>query len=239
MAKTERVEGRTYSNYLGVDWYRRGQIWIAHCRNKGKLVHIGYFKDELEAAKAYDRYVIENNLKRRLNFPTEQEPPLPKPKTRWIRLSQGKFALVDEKHYEWLNKYRWFILACGDIEYAVTNIKGADGKYVRVLMHRLILGITDKKMEIDHKDHNGLNNTEENIRSCTKSQNLTNMKKRINTNGKFKGTTYIKETDSYRGRLGVKGKGYNLGKSKSEIVLARRYNMAGRWFNGEWAYLND
>ena len=51
------------SKYFGV--YKQGKSWMARTGN----VYIGCSKDEVEAAKMYDKYVIENNLPNPLNFP--------------------------------------------------------------------------------------------------------------------------------------------------------------------------
>ncbi|MGA1567624.1 MAG: AP2 domain-containing protein [Methylophilaceae bacterium] len=43
------------SNFKGVYWNKRDQVWRAGIGYKGKDLHLGHFKDELEAAKAYDK----------------------------------------------------------------------------------------------------------------------------------------------------------------------------------------
>jgi hypothetical protein len=45
----------TSSKYRGVHWHRRFGKWQASIRVNRKSIHLGYFTDELEAAKAYDR----------------------------------------------------------------------------------------------------------------------------------------------------------------------------------------
>jgi len=44
-----------HSKYLGVTWQKSINKWQAQIRAKGKPRVIGYFNDEIEAAKAYDR----------------------------------------------------------------------------------------------------------------------------------------------------------------------------------------
>jgi len=42
------------SKYNGVSWYRRRKIWHVQIGLNGKYKFIGYFHDEIQAAKAYD-----------------------------------------------------------------------------------------------------------------------------------------------------------------------------------------
>lgn len=61
------------SNYRGVSWQTRGARWRAVLRLPQKRnIQVGYFKTELEAARAYDRASWEwfGDLSR-LNFPEE------------------------------------------------------------------------------------------------------------------------------------------------------------------------
>jgi hypothetical protein len=43
------------------------------------------------------------------------------------------------------------------------------------MMHRLILGIYDKSIHVDHVNGNGLYNRKENIRLVTRNQNIRNL----------------------------------------------------------------
>ena len=57
------------SKYLGVSFDKSKNKWSSHLTRKGKRIYIGNFKLEVEAAKAYDNYVVEHNLTdRKLNF---------------------------------------------------------------------------------------------------------------------------------------------------------------------------
>ena len=41
-----------------------------------------------------------------------------------------------------------------------------------ILMHRVLLGVTDPRVEVDHRDNDGLNNRLKNLRPCTHKQNI-------------------------------------------------------------------
>jgi hypothetical protein len=43
------------SKYKGVSWYTRDKVWAVKIMVDGKTIRIGYFRNEIEAAKAYDK----------------------------------------------------------------------------------------------------------------------------------------------------------------------------------------
>lgn len=52
----------TSSKYNGVSWDKNCGKWEAYVHIKRKKKNVGYFDDELEAAKAYNEYVKSNNI---------------------------------------------------------------------------------------------------------------------------------------------------------------------------------
>jgi len=201
-----------------------------------KKCYIGLFDDELDAAHAYDDYIIKNNLNRRLNFPPP-EPPTVIPNTRWICLTRGKWALIDARNYDRVSKYKWQAFKTKNgVYYAVANTNNGNEK---IYLHRFILGITDSKIQVDHKDHDGLNNTEENIRACTSRQNLTNKRKNKANLNKYKNVYLDKKSNKWLSRIYIDGTVIYIGSSKSENTMAERYNMAAKWFHEEWACLSE
>jgi hypothetical protein len=44
----------SHSKYRGVTWCRKKKCWLAQIKINRKTKHIGYFHNELQAAKAYD-----------------------------------------------------------------------------------------------------------------------------------------------------------------------------------------
>lgn len=94
-----------------------------------------------------------------------------------IELNRGLVAIIDDQDLPIIKRYTWHshVHASGHI-YARTNVpSGETGKRQKgLLMHRLIMGISDPKIKCDHIDGNGLNNTRGNMRICSVAQNGMN-----------------------------------------------------------------
>jgi hypothetical protein len=97
-----------------------------------------------------------------------------------IKLTQGQVALVDDEDYDFLMQWKWYTLKAKCTYYAVRSehFWGTDEidicKCVR--MHRIIMQPPDN-MQIDHINHNGLDNRKCNLRIVTNRENMMNMKK--------------------------------------------------------------
>jgi len=66
MGRDANLHNNYSSQYNGVSWDTN--CWRTSIQVSGKTVHLGGFKCELEAAKAFDKYVIHNKLNRYTNF---------------------------------------------------------------------------------------------------------------------------------------------------------------------------
>lgn len=68
--RNRRKQENTSSKYVGVSWNSRKQKWKADIKTANKRTFLGYFIDEVEAAKARDEYIALNKLENfTLNFP--------------------------------------------------------------------------------------------------------------------------------------------------------------------------
>ncbi len=58
------------SIYNGVSYSKIAKKWIACIVINKKQIHMGYYEDEKDAAKAYDDFILKNkrNLRYKLNF---------------------------------------------------------------------------------------------------------------------------------------------------------------------------
>ena len=99
-----------------------------------------------------------------------------------IILTRGKVALVDDDVYNEENKHRWCTYHQGSGKnsrwYAMRN-DCSTGKKKNMRMHRfiweLVNGPIPEGFQIDHIDHNGLDNRLENLRLATSAEEICSM----------------------------------------------------------------
>lgn len=163
-----------------------------------------------------------------------------------IELSQGKFALVDDEDFDYLNQWKWTLSNQVNHMYACRNrYYRIDGKqktqYIR--MHRLLMGVTDPKIQVDHINHDGLDNRRENLRICTNAENCRNRRKIKGTHTSiYKGVDWEGRNKTSPWRVQVmteQKKRITVGYFKTEIEAAIAYNEAALKYHGEFAYLNE
>jgi len=102
--------------------------------------------------------------------------------------------------------------------------------------HRYLLGITDKKIQIDHKDCDTRNNKINNLRIASPMENSRNRRGSSKTG--FKGVTK-RSHKRYRARITVDKKLITIGHSDTPEGAARLYNEAAKKYFGDFALLND
>lgn len=85
-----------------------------------------------------------------------------------------KVVQIDNDDLERVSQFSWHIRKIGNHFYVIRREMCGDRRCV-ILLHRFILGITDPTMIIDHIDHDGLNNTKDNLRIVSYSINAQNM----------------------------------------------------------------
>lgn len=156
-----------------------------------------------------------------------------------VPLTQGKVALVDDIDYDKVSSFKWCALKRdgGKQWYAVRNQRIPRAKRCKMIfMHRFILGVTDHKV-VDHRNHDGLNNTRVNLRVCTHEENCRNGQKRKGTS-RFKGVSRVRKNGKWLAQIRQRYRRFRLGEFDSEIEAARIYDAAAALLHGEYASLN-
>lgn len=64
---TRKIRINNKSGYRGVCFYKARNKFTAQITVNSKKIHLGYFFKSLDAAKEYEKYIIDNNLEHTLN----------------------------------------------------------------------------------------------------------------------------------------------------------------------------
>lgn len=153
--------------------------------------------------------------------------------TKEIRLTQGKFALVDDDDFERLNQFKWCTSSNG---YAMRNV-GHWPHQSPLFMHHDILSIKKGK-QTDHINGNKLDNRKANLREATGFENHWNTKKHIDNTSGFKGVTWHKVARKWAVRIQQYGKPMYLGLFTTAEEAAHAYDKRARELFGEYARTN-
>lgn len=145
-----------------------------------------------------------------------------------IELRDGCIATIDDADFVFVSGVKWRCMHTGTCRYAMHG---------RLLMHRVILGLTDSR-ETDHIDGDGLNNCRSNLRICTRGQNQRNRGKLAHSKWPFKGISKRRAGGSWLAKINVAGKRIRLGMFPTAEMAARAYDEAATKFHGEFARLN-
>ena len=152
-------------------------------------------------------------------------------------------ALVDDEDFELVSKHSWHLR----MSYSKKHFYAEGGRIPgdnthRFLMHRLVVR-AERGIDVDHKNHNGLDNQKHNLRLATKSQNRMNSNTNSNKNGKrpsrFKGVYSHHRGNRWVSHLVANGKWIYIGSFKTEMEAAVAYNEAAKMHHGEFAVLNS
>ena len=141
-----------------------------------------------------------------------------------IELTKGKFALVDDEDFEWLNQFKWYI---SDSGYALRRVyirgsgrKNQKGKTIR--MHCLINN-TPSEMITDHIDRNRLNNQRSNLRVADYRLNGINRGKQKNNTSGHKGICWNKSAKKWMAEIKCKKKIYlGIYEFIEDAIIARK-----------------
>ena len=163
---------------------------------------------------------------------------------KYIPLTRGDIAIVDDKDYPRLAPHSWHRTLTGYARRSRTNAAVADGKKRFESMHYEVLGISPVSgLEVDHINGNKLDNRKKNLRVCSHSENIMNRPKlncRLGSSSVFKGVTRSSAWVSGRWVAQIRsgGKTLYLGAFADEIDAARAYDVAARKHHGKFARLN-
>ena len=157
---------------------------------------------------------------------------------RRIKLTRGKYAIVDVDDFERLNKYKWHCTHYNYAKRAIYKKYKKGRKKVEIYMHKEVCP-APSGMVADHINRNSLDNRKANLRPATQKQNVWN-RKFIRKGGKtrYNGIRWDKNREKWQVRLTVNGRRESFGYYADEIEAAKAYDRVVEKYRGEFAVLN-
>lgn len=217
---------RFKSVYRGVT-KRHETSFAAYVSFNKKRKHIGYFTNEIDAARARDQWVVEAGFNRILNFPEDYPnyEPTRKIKTPGVEVQKNiiqialsncreKVALVDKDVYEEWLKYETCYLNQG------VYVACGDGYKI----YRKIMNVTDPSIFIDHIDGDSLNNCRSNLRLSNARLNGQNKRKRSTATSQYLGVSK-KSHNGWYATVTCDLKTYHVGVFDTEYFAARHRDL--------------
>lgn len=151
-----------------------------------------------------------------------------------IPLTKGKFAIVDDEDFEYLNRIKWHITTKG---YAIHSIKR-----INIWMHRYILekhNLYKNGFEVDHINRNRTDNRKINLRICTGSENRVNTTILKRNKSGYKGVFWDKYNKKWEATISFNKKNYFLGLFDDPELASYAYIEKSKELHGEFSIYNN
>jgi len=150
-----------------------------------------------------------------------------------VKLTQGLVTIIDAEDLELVSQFKWYARRDAHTNYAVRG----RGKS-RLILHRFLLNAPDE-LQVDHRNHNGLDNRRVNLRLCTRSQNGGNRQKPKGCSSEYKGVSKFHDgrAKPWNTVMTVGNKRHTRSFS-TEIEAALWYDEMAKEHYGEFANLN-
>ena len=139
-------------------------------------------------------------------------------------------ALIDLDDVDKVKNIKWHR---SDLQRSTYYCISNNSEWRRI--HRLIMGVTDKNIVVDHINHNGLDNRKSKLRICTSGQNTCNCLTSKNNKSGHKGVYWSKERKKWCAQISINNKTKGLGRYDTieEAIEARE--KAAKEYYGEFA----
>ena len=148
-----------------------------------------------------------------------------------VPLTRGYFAIIDATDVPLVEGHIWTASPNRNVVYAMRRAFFG-GRRRPVFLHRVILGVDNPSVQVDHIDLDGLNNRRANLRLCSKEENLRNKRTpRHNTSG-FKGVS--RQNGKWHAQIQVLGTKKHLGNFDTAEAAHAAYVAASVIHHGEF-----
>lgn len=151
-----------------------------------------------------------------------------------IPLTQSKVAFVDDEDFEYLNQWRW--QNSNGYAKRTQHISGSGKDRIReeIRMHRVIMDAPPDK-EVDHINHNPLDNQKSNLRLCTHKENSHNMRPSTRNTSGYRGVYFQKQNKKWVAFINLNNRMRYLGSFLNIKEALEVRKQAERKHYGEFA----
>lgn len=188
-----KLQSGVGKKYFNVARFSAG-LFIARLQIHKKEVLRFTCKSEIECANVVDAFIVEKKLDKPLNFPEQYLNYVPEYRIKifgkliddktmqiFMKNSPDAIVLIDKEDYD---KVKYLSMSVNSKGYVRTVFKSTNTG-----LNRLVLGVTDPSILVDHFDGNPLNNCKKNLRIATHQQNAENKKSKVNSKSKYVGVS--------------------------------------------------
>lgn len=143
------------------------------------------------------------------------------------------FTLVDAADADWGRQWTWRLQPGRRTSYAIRG-ETIDGIYVKVRLHREIMGLPRRgaaDIEVDHRNHCGTDNRRCNLIIVTPSEQPQNKPRYLNNTSGFRGVSWHKQHQKWIAYASIGSRKYHLGlfntpeEANTVVSEWRRTNM--------------
>lgn len=149
-------------------------------------------------------------------------------------LLHGHEVLIDDDDIQRVSEKSWqlFNLRKNDL-YFIHRVR-ENGKVVKtIFLHRFIMGITDPKVYVDHKNGNKLDNRKSNLRPCSKADNQRNCRMNGRNKTGYKGV--YRERGKFKANVTINGVTKFVAYKQTAYEAHLAYCRAALKYYGEFA----
>lgn len=130
------------------------------------------------------------------------------------------YAMVDRADAEWASRWKWYLQKGGSLrllQYAY-RYECIDGKSCNIAMHRELMGLPRQRdgREIDHWNHDGLDNRRCNLRVVSHAQNQQNKRAHTGSSSVYRGVYWNTQRQRWTAQVKLQGCKYRRSCSTEE-----------------------
>lgn len=153
----------------------------------------------------------------------------------------GEEFWFDKEDFELISPYYWNYNANHYVQAATTIFEESRKHETSILLHRLVIGVENPSLVVDHIVHptsnkNKYDNRKSNLRVVTRAQNRYNCHPHKSNKSGYSGVNYNELTGKWYATIGYQLKSISLGsyKTKEEAIAARK--VAQKILYGEYDF---